>query len=170
MVAGGISSRKILCISEYTKEYTSGLGVSWPISIGSSVCRWCATCHKCQLVNPPDTPKKTLCPLPLIKVPLERIGMDFFGPLEQTAQGHPFKVIPLCNISTDPTFPVFPTLLQIKSIHTSVHHMQMDGLVKWLSGSKFVWHVPQMLDWIEIWGILRLSQGLNILSWSSKHY
>ena len=41
-----------------------------------TVCRWCASCPGCQLVNQPAIPRALLRPLPLIEVPFERIQMD----------------------------------------------------------------------------------------------
>ncbi|XP_051529229.1 uncharacterized protein LOC127426442 [Myxocyprinus asiaticus] len=82
----------------------------WP-GIGGDVRRWCVACSECQLVNPPATPKAPLRPLPLIEVPIERIGMDLVGPLERSARGHHFvlvlvdyatrypEAVPLRNIS-----------------------------------------------------------------------
>uniref|UniRef100_A0A8C1RD31 Gypsy retrotransposon integrase-like protein 1 n=1 Tax=Cyprinus carpio TaxID=7962 RepID=A0A8C1RD31_CYPCA len=64
----------------------------WP-GIHENVRRWCASCHECQLVNPPATPKAPLCPLPLTQVPFERIGMDLIGPLERSARGHRFALV-----------------------------------------------------------------------------
>lgn len=54
----------------------------WP-AIHSNVCRWYAANHECQLGNPPATPKALLHPLPLIKVPFKRIGMDLLWPLQR---------------------------------------------------------------------------------------
>uniref|UniRef100_A0A8C1ZTE6 Gypsy retrotransposon integrase-like protein 1 n=1 Tax=Cyprinus carpio TaxID=7962 RepID=A0A8C1ZTE6_CYPCA len=82
----------------------------WP-GIHENVRRWCASCRECQLVNPPATPKVPLCPLPLVQVLFERIGMDLIGPLEPSARGHRFalvivdyatrypEAVALCNIS-----------------------------------------------------------------------
>ncbi|XP_056598991.1 uncharacterized protein LOC130417451 [Triplophysa dalaica] len=64
----------------------------WP-GIHENVRRWCASCPECQLVNPPATPRAPLCPLPLIQVPFERIGMDLIGPLERSARGHRFALV-----------------------------------------------------------------------------
>ncbi|XP_051500808.1 uncharacterized protein LOC127409893 [Myxocyprinus asiaticus] len=64
----------------------------WP-GIGGDVRRWCAACRECQLVNPLATPKAPLRPLPLIKVPFGRIGMDLVGPLERSARGHRFVLV-----------------------------------------------------------------------------
>uniref|UniRef100_A0A8C1LM62 Gypsy retrotransposon integrase-like protein 1 n=1 Tax=Cyprinus carpio TaxID=7962 RepID=A0A8C1LM62_CYPCA len=64
----------------------------WP-GIHENVRRWCASCRECQLVNPPATPKAPLCPLPLMQVPFERIGMDLIGPLERSARGHRFALV-----------------------------------------------------------------------------
>ncbi|XP_057214591.1 uncharacterized protein LOC130569165 [Triplophysa rosa] len=64
----------------------------WP-GIHENVRRWCASCPECQLVNPPATPKAPLCPLPLMQVPFERIGMDLIGPLERSARGHRFALV-----------------------------------------------------------------------------
>jgi len=44
--------------------------------------------HECQLVNPLATPRAPLCLLPLIEVPLERIGTNLFRTLEQSACWH----------------------------------------------------------------------------------
>lgn len=59
----------------------------WPISFGfySSVCRWYEACCECQLVNPPATPKVPFLPLPFIKVPFERIGVNLIRPLVWSA-------------------------------------------------------------------------------------
>ncbi|KAL7832099.1 hypothetical protein AOLI_G00296470 [Acnodon oligacanthus] len=64
----------------------------WP-GICADVRRWCASCCKCQIVNPPAIPKAPLFPLPLIDVPFERIGMDLVGPLERSAHGRPRSVL-----------------------------------------------------------------------------
>ncbi|XP_039513052.1 uncharacterized protein LOC120468602 [Pimephales promelas] len=64
----------------------------WP-GIHENVRRWCASCRECQLVSPPATPKAPLCPLPLMQVPFERIGMDLIGPLERSARGHRFALV-----------------------------------------------------------------------------
>ncbi len=64
----------------------------WP-GIHENVCRWCAACRECQLVNPPATAKTPLRPLPLVEVPFERIGMDLIGPLERSACGHRFALV-----------------------------------------------------------------------------
>ncbi len=64
----------------------------WP-GIHENVRRWCAACVECQLVNPPASPKAPLCPLPLMQVPFERIGMDLIGPLERSARGHRFALV-----------------------------------------------------------------------------
>ncbi|KAG1928644.1 interferon-induced very large GTPase 1-like [Pimephales promelas] len=64
----------------------------WP-GIHENVRRWCASCRECQLVNPPANPKAPLCPLPLMQVPLKRIGMDLVGPLERSARGHRFALV-----------------------------------------------------------------------------
>ncbi len=64
----------------------------WP-GIHENVRRWCAACRECQLVNPPASPKAPLRPLPLMKVPFERIGMDLIGPLERSARGHRFALV-----------------------------------------------------------------------------
>ncbi len=64
----------------------------WP-GIHENVRRWCAACRECQLVNPPASPKAPLCPLPLMQVPFERIGMDLIGPLERSARGHRFALV-----------------------------------------------------------------------------
>ncbi len=63
----------------------------WP-GIHKNVRRWC-TCHECQLVNPPASPKALLRPLPLMQVPFERIGMDLIGPLERSTQGYCFALV-----------------------------------------------------------------------------
>ncbi|KAM8898992.1 uncharacterized protein AB9W97_009667 isoform 4-T4 [Spinachia spinachia] len=47
----------------------------WP-GIWADVRRWCAAC---QLVNQPAIPRAPLRPLPLVKVPFERFGMDIIG-------------------------------------------------------------------------------------------
>lgn len=57
----------------------------WP-DICSDVCQWCEACRKCQLVNPPATPKAPLHPLPLIEVIFKRIVLDLVGPLERCMQ------------------------------------------------------------------------------------
>lgn len=66
-----------------------------------------------QLVKQPAIPKAPLCPLPLIEVLFERIGMDFIRPFNQMAQGYLFAFIlvdsairypdavPLCSICTN---------------------------------------------------------------------
>ncbi len=54
---------------------------------------WCAACRECQLVNPPDSTKAPLRPLPLMQVPFERIGMDLIRPLERLARGHRFALV-----------------------------------------------------------------------------
>ncbi len=64
----------------------------WP-GIHENVCRWCAACRECQLVNPPASPKAPLRPLPLMQVPFERIGMDLIGLLERSARGHRFALV-----------------------------------------------------------------------------
>ncbi len=64
----------------------------WP-GIHENVCRWCAACRECQLVNPPASPKAPLRPLPVMQVPFERIGMDLIGPLERSARGHRFALV-----------------------------------------------------------------------------
>ncbi|CAM4612755.1 unnamed protein product [Leuciscus chuanchicus] len=64
----------------------------WP-GIHENVRKWCASCRECQLVNPPANPKAPLCPLPLMQVPFERIGMDLIGPLERSARGHRFALV-----------------------------------------------------------------------------
>ncbi len=64
----------------------------WP-GIHENVRRWCAACRECQLVNPPATAKAPLCPLPLMEVPFERIGMDLIGPLERSVRGHCFALV-----------------------------------------------------------------------------
>uniref|UniRef100_A0A8C2FHF1 Gypsy retrotransposon integrase-like protein 1 n=1 Tax=Cyprinus carpio TaxID=7962 RepID=A0A8C2FHF1_CYPCA len=82
----------------------------WP-GIDENMRRWCASCRECQLMNPPANPKAPLCPLPLVQVPFERIGMDLIGPLERSARGHCYalvlvdyatqypEAVPLCSIS-----------------------------------------------------------------------
>ncbi len=62
----------------------------WP-GIHENVRRLCAACRECQLVNPPA--KAPLCPLPLMEVPFERIGMDLIGPLERSAWGYCFALV-----------------------------------------------------------------------------
>ncbi len=62
----------------------------WP-GIHENVRRLCAACRECQLVNPPA--KAPLCPLPLMEVPFERIGMDLIGPLERSARGYRFALV-----------------------------------------------------------------------------
>lgn len=59
----------------------------------------------------PGHSKSTLCPLPLIEVPFERIDMDIIGPLDRSTQGYRFvlviidyatrypEAVPLRNIS-----------------------------------------------------------------------
>lgn len=64
----------------------------WP-GIYENVRRWCAACRECQLVNSPASPKAPLCPLPLMQVPFERVGMDLIGPLEQSARGYRFTLV-----------------------------------------------------------------------------
>uniref|UniRef100_A0A673L0D0 Gypsy retrotransposon integrase-like protein 1 n=1 Tax=Sinocyclocheilus rhinocerous TaxID=307959 RepID=A0A673L0D0_9TELE len=64
----------------------------WP-GIHENVCRWCASCRECQLVNPPASPKAPLRPLLLMQVRFERIGMDLIGPLERIARGHRFALV-----------------------------------------------------------------------------
>ncbi len=73
---------------------------SWPDSFGRAFTRtsaggvvWCRACRECQLVNPPATAKAPLCPLPLMEVPFERIGMDLIGPLERSARGYRFASV-----------------------------------------------------------------------------
>ena len=51
----------------------------WP-GIWADVRRWCTSCPECQLVNQPAIPRAPLlsgwpAPLPLMKVPFERIGI-----------------------------------------------------------------------------------------------
>ncbi len=82
----------------------------WP-GIHENICRCCAACRECQLVNPLATAKAPLRPLPLMEVPFERIGMDLIGPLERSARGYRFalvlvdyatrypEAVPLCSIS-----------------------------------------------------------------------
>lgn len=64
----------------------------WP-GIHADVRRWCASCHECQLVNPPATPKVPLRPLPLIEVPFERVAMDLIGPFDRSRRGHRFVLV-----------------------------------------------------------------------------
>lgn len=64
----------------------------WP-GIQENICRWCAGCQECQLVNPPASSKAPLRPLPLMEVPFERTGMDLIGPLERSARGHRFALV-----------------------------------------------------------------------------
>ncbi len=116
----------------------------WP-GIHENVRRWRAACRECQLVHPLAYPKAPLRPLPLMQVPFERIGMDLTGPLEQLARGHRFalvlvnyatrypEAVALRNISTafmSQTVRELYESLDIKSIHTSVYHPQIDGLVE----------------------------------------
>ncbi len=58
----------------------------WP-GIHKNVRRWCADCRECQLVNPPACPKAPLCPLLLMQVPFERIGMDLIGAIRTVGTG-----------------------------------------------------------------------------------
>ncbi len=67
--------------------------------IHENVCRWCAACLECQLVNPPATAKAPLRPLPLMEAPFERIGMDLIRPLERSARGYRFVLV-LVNYAT----------------------------------------------------------------------
>ena len=64
----------------------------WP-GIRAEVRRWCASCRECQLVNAPAVPKAPLCPLPLVELPFDRIGMDIIGPFERCAQGYRFVLV-----------------------------------------------------------------------------
>ena len=61
--------------------------------IRAEVRRWCASCSECQLVNQPAILRAPLCPLPLIEVPFERIGMDLIGPFHRSARGHRFVLV-----------------------------------------------------------------------------
>lgn len=63
----------------------------WP-GIHCDICKWCVSCRKCQLVNLLAVTKVPLCPLPLIEIPFNRIGMDLFGSLDQSARGHHFML------------------------------------------------------------------------------
>lgn len=51
----------------------------WP-GINAEVRRFCRSCEVCQRTH--------LIPLPIIEVPLERIGMDLVGPLPKSAREH----------------------------------------------------------------------------------
>lgn len=87
-----------------TLNHLMAVSTGWVFAVGVS--------GECQLVNPPPTPKAPLCTLPLIKVPIESIGMDLVRLLEQSVQGHRFvlglvdyakcypKVVPLQHLRT----------------------------------------------------------------------
>ena len=64
----------------------------WPGIRGEVRC-WCAFCRECQLVNQPAIPRAPLRPLPLMEVPLERIGMDLIGPFPRSARGYRFVLV-----------------------------------------------------------------------------
>ncbi len=83
----------------------------WP-GIHENVRRWCAACRECQLVNPPASPKAPLRPLPLMQVPIERIGMDLIGPLERSARGHRFALV-LVDYATR-----YPEAVALRNIST----------------------------------------------------
>lgn len=48
--------------------------------------QYCASCPKCQWTQPKGPPRWELIPLPVIRVPFERVGIDIMG-LLPTAQG-----------------------------------------------------------------------------------
>ena len=64
----------------------------WP-GIRAEVRRWCASCPEYQLVNPPAFPRAPLRPLPLVKAPFDRIGMDIIGQFERSAHGYRFVLV-----------------------------------------------------------------------------
>ncbi|KAL0186489.1 hypothetical protein M9458_018159, partial [Cirrhinus mrigala] len=59
----------------------------WP-GLDGDVKRFCQACPICQKTSPRAPPPSPLIPLPIIGVPLERIGMDLVGPLPKSARGH----------------------------------------------------------------------------------
>ncbi len=101
----------------------------WP-GIQGDVCRWCASCPECQLVNQPAVPRVPLRPLPLNEVPFERIRA--ISPVDITfvayAMRYP-KVILTDHYTSfmSRTLQELYRLLDIKSIRTSVFYTQTDG-------------------------------------------
>ena len=115
------------------------------------------------IVNQPAIPRAPLCPLPLIEVPFERIGMDLIEPFHRSARRYRFVlVLVLRTISAksvaqvlfqvisrvgipkeilidqgtqlvSQTLGELYGLLGIKSSRTSVYHPQTDGLVEHLN-------------------------------------
>lgn len=59
----------------------------WP-GIFKEVKDLCTSCPRCQLTAPKESLQAPLLPLPLVDAPIERIGIDFIGPLEKNTSGH----------------------------------------------------------------------------------
>lgn len=111
------------------------------------------SCPECQLVNPGAILRPLLRSLPLMEVPIDRIGMDLIRPFHQRIMQHnTWKrclyvafgsvVQALFQVISRPGIPkeiltdqgtLFMSCTFIKSIWTSVYHTQADWLVERLN-------------------------------------
>lgn len=64
----------------------------WP-GLDAEVKRFCQACPSCQRTTPWTPPHSPLIPLPVIKVPFKRIGMDLVGPLPKSARGYEYILV-----------------------------------------------------------------------------
>ena len=85
----------------------------WP-GVYADIRKYCASCRKCQLVNPSVDPKVPLRPLPVIGVPFTRVGMDLVGPLVASAKGHQYILV-LVDYATR-----YPEAIPLSSMTTPV--------------------------------------------------
>ena len=85
----------------------------WP-GVYADIRNFCASCSKCQLVNPSVDPKVPLRPLPVIGVPFSRVGMDLVGPLVISSKGHQYILV-LVDYATR-----YPEAIPLSSMTTTV--------------------------------------------------
>jgi hypothetical protein len=69
----------------------------WP-KIKSDVCKFCRSCHTCQMVGKPNQkiPKAHLQPIPAFDEPFSRIMVDCVGPLPKTKSGNQYLLTIMC--------------------------------------------------------------------------
>ena len=66
--------------------------VVWPRMI-MDVKEVCQACLTCQLAIPAALKSAPLHPLPIIRIPFDRIAMDIFGPLRRTRSGNKYVLV-----------------------------------------------------------------------------
>ncbi len=144
--------QEILCLAHET-PLAGHLGINktyhkilthfyWP-KIKGDVCKFCRSCHTCQIVGKPNQkiPKAHLQPIPAFDEPFSRIMVDCVGPLPKTKSGNQYLLTIMCASTR------FPEAIPLRNIKTKnivkalVKFFTLFGLPKFVQsdqGSNFM--------------------------------